>query len=283
MPEQVSSFYEAAAHFYEQAPWKKVGYEAAIQAECAKFQSGPWYAVVMGQSGLTLGLALYEDLKALQRMWAGDFGDEANARQTVGMSVTFGEETDIPVADLDAAKKYGWRVSRPDAYPSVIHKDQGMSMRPPLAWELELMEGCLRAIPDFVKRRKQDDPTLEEVTVTVTSGELKLRLSWVSESRPEAAPNIPAADHLLEAAQKHWPDILKAYKQVEDKKPIMLFDIQEQRIYVYLYEAFKSELNERSQASLQEQYEKAGRENKIVVFVRDNVQRRLTSFSMDYE
>lgn len=55
-PEQVGTFYEAAASFFRQAPWKKVGYEAAIQVECDKFQSGPWYAVLMGQSGLTMGL-----------------------------------------------------------------------------------------------------------------------------------------------------------------------------------------------------------------------------------
>ena len=87
----------------------------------------------------------------------------------------------------------------------------------------------------FIKQRKQDDPTMEEMTVPVASGELKLKLSWVAEAQPAAAPNIPAADHLLEAAQQHWPDILKAYKQFEDNKPIVLFDIQEQRIYVYPY------------------------------------------------
>jgi hypothetical protein len=37
------------------APWKKVGYEAAIKVECDKFQSGPWYAVLMGQSGAAGG------------------------------------------------------------------------------------------------------------------------------------------------------------------------------------------------------------------------------------
>jgi tetratricopeptide (TPR) repeat protein len=57
-PDQVASFYEAAAHFFRLAPWKKVGYEAAIKVECDKYQSGPWYAVLMGQSGLTIGLAL---------------------------------------------------------------------------------------------------------------------------------------------------------------------------------------------------------------------------------
>ena len=54
-------------------------------------------------------------------------------------------------------------------------------MRPPLAWELELMEGCLRAVPEFVNRRQQDDPAREEFTVPAASGELKLVLSWVVE------------------------------------------------------------------------------------------------------
>src|SRR6516164_1755082 len=75
-PARVASFYEAAAFFFQKAPWKEVGYEAAIRVECARFQSGPWYAVLMGQSGLTTGLALYEDLQALQGMWAGERADE---------------------------------------------------------------------------------------------------------------------------------------------------------------------------------------------------------------
>jgi hypothetical protein len=180
-PEQVGSFYEAAADFFRQAPWKKVGYEAAIKVECDKFQSGPWYAVLMGQSGLTTGLALYEDLEALRRLWAGERADEDNARQTVGTSVTFGEEWDIPVADLEAAKKHGWQVARPDAYPEVFRKERGLSLRPPLAWELELVEGCLRVVPEFVQRRQQDDPAREEMTVPVASGQLKLVLSWVAD------------------------------------------------------------------------------------------------------
>jgi tetratricopeptide (TPR) repeat protein len=180
-PEQAGSFYEAAAYFFQQAPWKKVGYEAALRVECGKFHSGPWYAVLMGQSGLTMGLAVYEDMDILRRMWSGGEDDQENARESVGTSVTFGEEWDVPVSDLEAAKRYGWKVARPDAYPGVFHKERGMSMRPPLAWELELLEGCLRAIPDFVSRHKQDDPAREEMTVPLASGPLHLALSWVVE------------------------------------------------------------------------------------------------------
>jgi hypothetical protein len=135
----------------------------------------------MGQSGLTTGLALYEDLGALRRLWAGDRADEDHARQAVATTVTFGEAWDLPVADLEAALRHGWPVARPDAYPEVFRKERGLSLRPPLAWELELVEGCLRAVPAFVARHRQDDPAREEMTVPVASGQLQLVLSWVVE------------------------------------------------------------------------------------------------------
>lgn len=40
-------------------------------------------------------------------------------------------------------------------------------------------------------------------------------------------------DSYLAIAQEQWPYILMFYKKFEDKKPVMLFDIQEQRIYAY--------------------------------------------------
>jgi hypothetical protein len=180
-PAQVARFYEAAASFFQKAPWKQVGYEAAIKVECAKFESGPWYAVLMGQSGLATGLALYDDLEPLRRLWAGGFPDQDNARRAVATSVTFGEAWDIPVADLEAAQRYGWQLARPDAYPEVFHKERGLALRPPLAWELDLLEACLRAVPEFVTRHPQGDPAREEVTVPEASGTLKLVLSWVAE------------------------------------------------------------------------------------------------------
>ena len=65
-PEQVAGLYGAAAGFYQRAPWRKLGYETAIKVECDKFESSPWYAVVMGQSGLTFGVSPYENLNILE-------------------------------------------------------------------------------------------------------------------------------------------------------------------------------------------------------------------------
>jgi hypothetical protein len=88
-------------------------------------------------------------------------------------------------------------------------------------------------------------------------------------------------DYLVHAATEHWPAILMLYEQFAAKKPIILFDIQEQRIYAYPYAEFTRDLSPRSQQSLTQQYADAVRANQIVVFVRDNVQRRLVSFSFD--
>jgi hypothetical protein len=178
-PGQVASCFEAAAGFFAQAPWKQVGYEAAIRVACEEHPSGPWYAVLMGQSGLAAGLALYEDLESLRGIMASHDDYQSNARQSVATTVIFSEEVDLPLADVQAARRHGWPVARADAWPLVMHKERGLSQRPPLAWELELLEGCLRAVPEFVRRRPQDDPAADEMTVPVALGELRLVLSWV--------------------------------------------------------------------------------------------------------
>jgi tetratricopeptide (TPR) repeat protein len=174
-PAQVGSFYAAAAEFYRRKPWQRVPGDTVIKVECDKFQSGPWYAVVMGQSGVQQGLAIYEDLAALQAVIAGGASDEENARSMSTLSMMFGEAFDISVRDLDAAEKYGWLVAGPEAYPLVIRINPGPAVRPPLVWELELLEGCLRTIPEFLVEKHG---TLMK-TLAVASGELTLRLAWV--------------------------------------------------------------------------------------------------------
>ncbi len=180
-PERAASFFDAAAEFFEQRPWRRVGLESALKVECDATPGGPWYAVVMGQSGMTYGLALYDDLAVLLRQWRAPGSDEENARDVVATTVTFGDPWETSVADVDAAEAHGWRVARPDAFPAVFRKECGLSMRPPTPRELELLEACLRAVPGHVRGRPQDDPTPETVTVRTGAGDLRLTLSWVTE------------------------------------------------------------------------------------------------------
>jgi hypothetical protein len=180
-PAELAGFYAAAAHFYREAPWRKVGGEAAIRVEADLLENGPRFAVVMGQSGMTFGLALYDDLKMLKKLWDGNLSDKAGARETVATSVTFDTELDTADADLNAIGEYHFEIAGPEAYPTIFRKERGLKVRAPLAWELKLMEGCLRAVPAFIAEHPTDDLAKHKMTVPVASGEIKFVLSWVGD------------------------------------------------------------------------------------------------------
>ncbi len=174
-PEQVRGFFKAAAEFYRRAPWRQVRGDLPFRVGSSKYQSGPWYAVVMGQSGMTIGLALYEDLEALREVLAGRFSTAESTRRTSGMSVLFGEEFEMPVHDLEAVEEHGWPIAGPEAYPHVMRINPGRVIRPPLAWELELLEGCLKAIPEFIVAKQP----ARTVQVPLACGTLDLELAWL--------------------------------------------------------------------------------------------------------
>jgi len=178
-PEAMGSLFDAAALFYRLAPWRKTG-DRAIKVECPHFDSGPWYAVVMGQGGLSHGLVLYDDLATLRRIERGGLSEEENARLTAGLAVVFGDKEDLDPADREDAARLGWEVAGPAAYPSVYRIEPGLSMRPPLAWELQLLEGCLRAVPEFARKKTRRLAPLD-ITVPTAGGELPLVLSWADE------------------------------------------------------------------------------------------------------
>src|SRR5208283_5874897 len=78
------------------------------------------------------------------------------------------------------------------------------------------------------------------------------------------------SDPYFSLVEEQWPNILALYRMYEEKKPVMLFDIQEQKIYAYPYDEFKANSNPRNRPKLEEQYKEATANSSIVVFVRDN-------------
>ena len=156
-PEQAGSFYAAAAEFYRRKPWQRVPSDTIIKVECAEYRSGPWYAVVMGQSGVEQGLALYEDPAALKAMIAGNASEAENARGMSAISLMFSEAFNLSTRDLDAAEKLGWQVAGPEAYPLVIRVNPGPAVRARSYGSLNLWKVvCVRS-PSFSRKRKHPE------------------------------------------------------------------------------------------------------------------------------
>ena len=91
------------------------------------------------------------------------------------------------------------------------------------------------------------------------------------------------SDPYFSRVQEYWDTILRAYTDFEQKKPVILVDVDEAKIYAYPYHDFKADLSPRSQAWLEQQYTAAVRDGKIVVFVRDYRKRKLVSYTVSPE
>jgi hypothetical protein len=86
------------------------------------------------------------------------------------------------------------------------------------------------------------------------------------------------SDQYFMAVQEQWPNIRGLYMTYKRKKPIILYDIHENKIYAYPYKEFKAELSRKSQASLEQDYKSASTRGSMVVFVSDNIERKLVSY-----
>ena len=79
---------------------------------------------------------------------------------------------------------------------------------------------------------------------------------------------------------ERFADICRHYGSFAEKKPVMLLDVQSGRIYAYPFQEFRDDLTERTRASFSEQYQDAVSRGEMVVFVRDNDNRKLRSYSV---
>jgi tetratricopeptide (TPR) repeat protein len=183
---QVASFFAAADYYYRRAPWRRLPVETAIRIECERFRKHrdrPSYAVVMGQSNMTLGLALYRDLETIQELWWGESDPDLVGEFKDTCSVMFSEAFEIAMTDLLACEANHWPLGGPEAYPMVLCAKPDFDHRLPEPWEFHFLEGCLRAIPQFVERHELlVNPAAETISVPTALGNLEMTLSWEPEA-----------------------------------------------------------------------------------------------------
>ncbi|MEK6552807.1 MAG: hypothetical protein AABZ54_05095 [Bacteroidota bacterium] len=108
-------------------------------------------------------------------------------------------------------------------------------------------------------------------------------LGFVPQPNPAMQGDIKMYEHYMMMVQDQWNTIVRAYLDFEEKKPVILFDIQERKIYAYPYQDFKGDLSAPSQKMLEKQYRDAIKKGQIVIFVLDSKERVFIScnFALD--
>lgn len=194
---QGASFYAAAAAYFRRAPWNYLPPNATIQVDCPQlreFGPGLWYAVVLGQGGQTLGLAVYSDLRDIEEIVGGCCSDDDRKHGTA-VSLIYGENFEIPIADLVAAEEHGWPLASPEANPLVLCTQGDELVRPLEHWELQLLEGCARTIPDFLAQCPYADGPGSATLGPVPPQNLKFTLSWVETDEGGCGEDCDHCEH----------------------------------------------------------------------------------------
>jgi hypothetical protein len=166
-PADRERFYTAAADYFRSAPWRHFEQDSVVAFTAVDPAGSERFGLVMGQSGLLIGLAVYERMDDLLGALAAESPEE-NAQAANGFSVLFGEESDVPPVDLDAIEQFGWPVATPEAYPTVLRVRPGMQIDAPSADELRFLTAALAGIARLAASGERE--------TTITDPKLTLRV-----------------------------------------------------------------------------------------------------------
>jgi hypothetical protein len=177
----VRGLFEAAAFFYDEAPWRWIDDSSPIEVRYP-VDSQPRYAVVMGHGGQTYGLAIYNSTDVLRETYAGTPPDQLMGREA-WTALLFGEAVETPFVDLDAIEAYDWPVADKYAYPLPLQ--MGQSRRPirPGKSDILRLEAALLGIPRFVRDHVRADeerlrPAEETLDIMMADGADQIHLLY---------------------------------------------------------------------------------------------------------
>ncbi len=166
----MEAFYEAAAHYFQAAPWRRVPGEVPIEIRCDDPAIGTRYAIVLGRTGVQLGLCIYDNREIMQ----AQLGGYATADEMRALAVCYDEAEIMAAVDLQLIDRLGWPIAAPEAWPAVMRLMPRRTPRSANADELVFLAACLRAIPDFLTMKTAS----RTLRVETGSRQVELHLAW---------------------------------------------------------------------------------------------------------
>ena len=201
-PEQLASFYAAAADYFRAAPWVHLA-NIHVLALRHSAEREFRYVIVMGNGGMEYGMMVYRRWADVERIFSGDGPPLALLPDDGAHSLSFEPIHKVPFEDLDALQQHGWEIAADDAYPvAIVTNGQGDVRRPNRA-DLLWYEAALRAIPLLVRDhlrstgRVDFQPLETTLTVPTHAGEVNVMAKY-------PAGKLPLADQ--PAQRLDWSD-----------------------------------------------------------------------------
>lgn len=85
-------------------------------------------------------------------------------------------------------------------------------------------------------------------------------------------------DPYLEIIDSNWGHIIGVYETFRDKKPIIEYDITNQKIYSYPAKQYIQDLSRRTRKEARRQYKETLEKNQFMLFIKDYENEKLRSY-----
>jgi len=148
-PPLLGHLYQLAAQWYQATPWHWLNDHHPLAIRYRP-EASPRYAVVMGSGGEVFGLAVYDTLEDLQRIYQSPLSPKQLAQIVTWFVLFFEEATAMSFEDLDAMAQYDWPVAAPQAYPVFGRTTPTQEIVLPTTSDLLWMEGALAGLVAYV-------------------------------------------------------------------------------------------------------------------------------------
>jgi tetratricopeptide (TPR) repeat protein len=181
-PRMIADLYEAAASFYRAAPWKRLD-----DTQTLAVHIGPGteegFIQLMGSGGMEFGFIYFSDWEDLANVFRHANDLLPYVPEGGFHSLSFGNDEESPSEDVEATRKYGWKLASHRAYPMPMIFKEDDTQRPSRD-ELIHFEALLRAIPIFVREHLQPDgegdyrPAQANLNVKTHDGPLSVNIRY---------------------------------------------------------------------------------------------------------
>ncbi len=88
-------------------------------------------------------------------------------------------------------------------------------------------------------------------------------------------------DQYFDLIDEQWNNIAMIYNSFADKKPIIEYDVDDQKIYSYPAIDYINSLTERTRSRTEKQYKEACKKHQFLLFVQDKTNQKLKSYIFD--
>lgn len=170
---RLTGFFSAAARFHRVAPWHTYVDGDPFEIYCDSWSRSTWYGTVLGALGEMTGLALHPSWAVILAIFEG----RAEHEGADTLALAFGNRTQVPFDDLDAAADHGLEVDGNDGHPLAFRSRPGGEFRLPTIEEMEILEGALLAFAALVEAGPVYTPT-SIVEVETCTGRHRIQIHF---------------------------------------------------------------------------------------------------------